>query len=75
MPFIEIDPTNPESIGLNPFIIGNPALCGLIVSLVIRGLYNPPSHTAELAYSEDISLQAIQNLVLLLKLLYGKMHD
>ncbi len=75
MPFIEIDPTNPESIGLNPFIIGSPALCGLIVSLVIRGLYNPPSHTAELAYSEDISLQAIQNVVLLLKLMYGKMHD
>ena len=76
MPFIEIDPTNAESVGLNPFIISNPALCGLIIASVIRGLYgHPASLSAELAYSEDISTQAIQNIVLLLKLMYGKMHD
>lgn len=75
IPVIEIDPTNPNSVGLNPFIIGTPHLCGLIISLVIRSLYNPASHTAELAYAEDISIQAIQNLALLLKLMYPKMHD
>lgn len=75
IPAIEINPTNPNSVGLNPFIIGNPALCGLIISLVIRGLYNPTSYTAELAYSEDISTQAIQNLVILLKLIYPKLHN
>ena len=75
IPVIEINPTNPESIGLNPFIIGNPALCGLIISSVIRNLYNPVNFTAELAYSEDISLQAIQNLVILLKVMYPKMHN
>lgn len=75
MSFIEIDPTNPNSIGLNPFIIGDPALCGLIISLVIRQLYGDAEHTAELAYAEDISTQAIQNLVMLLKLMYPKMHD
>lgn len=75
IPYIEIDPTNSNSIGLNPFIIGSPALCGLIISLVIRGLYSATEHTAELAYSEDIATQATQNLVLLLKLIYPKMHD
>ncbi len=75
MPIIEIDPTNPNSVGLNPFIINPPHLCGLIISLVIRTLYNPASHTAELAYAEDISTQAIQNLALLLKLMYPKMND
>lgn len=75
MPFIEIDPTNANSIGLNPFIIGDPGLCGLIISLVIRGLYNPDSLTQELAYAEDISTQAIQNLVMLLKVMYPRMHD
>ncbi len=75
IPVIDIDPTNPNSIGLNPFIIGNPALCGLIISLVIRGLYDPAGLTAELAYAEDISVQAIQNLVILLKVMYPKMHD
>jgi len=43
IPVIEIDPKNPNSIGLNPFIIGDPALCGLIISLAIRGLYEPRS--------------------------------
>ena len=75
IPVEEISPTNPESIGLNPFIIGNPGLCGLIISLVIRSLYNPASFTAELAYSEDISLQAIQNLVILLKVMYPNMNN
>lgn len=75
IPIIEIDPTNPNSIGLNPFIIPNAPLCGLIISLVIRTLYNPASHTQELAYAEDISLQAIQNLVILLKEMYPRLHD
>ena len=66
IPIIEIDPTNPNSIGINPFIIKNPALCGLIISLAIRGLYmNPGSYTAEMAYAEDIATQATQNLVIL----------
>lgn len=75
MPIIDIDPTNANSIGLNPFIIGDPALCGLIISIVIRGLYTPIQNTAELAYAEDISTQAIQNLVMFLKVMYPKMHD
>ena len=75
IPYIEIDPTNANSIGLNPFIIGNPALCGLIISLVIRNLYTPLTATAELAYAENIATQAIQNVVLLLKVMYPRMHD
>ena len=75
LPYIEIDPTDANSIGLNPFIIGNPALCGLIISLVIRHLFPLNTNTAELAYSENISNQAIQNIVILLKLIYPKMHD
>lgn len=75
IPVILIDPTDPNSPGLNPFIIGGPALCGLIISMVARALYNPPSHSAELAYSEDVAQQAIQNLVILLKVVYPKLHD
>lgn len=75
IPFIEIDPTNPNSIGINPFVIGNPALCGLIISLAIRGLYMSNNPTEDAVYSEDMSTQAIQNLVILLKVMYSKMHD
>lgn len=75
MPVIDIDPTNPNSVGLNPFIIGDPGLCGLIISLVIRSLYMPSSISEDTVYSEDMSTQAIQNLVILLKVMYPKMHD
>lgn len=75
IPVIEIDPTNPNSIGLNPFIIKAPDLCGLIISLVIKGLYDPANLNADQVYAEDIAIQAIQNLVILLKVMYPRMHD
>lgn len=75
LPIKIIDPLDPNSIGLNPFIIGNPALCGLIISLVIKGLYNSSTYTAEAAYMQDVALQAIQNLVILLKLIYSDLND
>ncbi|MDO5556097.1 MAG: type IV secretory system conjugative DNA transfer family protein [Clostridia bacterium] len=70
-----IDPIDKSSIGLNPFIIENPALCGLVISGILFSLYNPSTHTAELAYMYDLSQQAIQNIVLLMKLIYPKLHD
>lgn len=75
IPVIEIDPTNPNSIGLNPFIIKAPDLCGLIISLAIKGLYDPANLNADQVYAEDIAIQAIQNLVILLKVMYPRMHD
>ena len=72
-----VDPVNyEESIGLNPFaLIDSPPLCGLIISLILRAWYNPDTFTAELAYMEDISKQAVQNLVLLLKCVYPKLNN
>lgn len=70
-----VDPLDKNSAGLNPFIIGNPALCGLVISGIISSLYNPSSQTAEVAYMYDLAQQAIQNLVILLHLIYPKMHD
>ena len=70
-----IDPLDKNSVGLNPFIIGNPALCGLVISGIIASLYNPGTYTAELAYMYDLAQQAIQNLVILLKVMYPKLHD
>ena len=70
-----VDPLDKNSVGLNPFIIGSPALCGLVISGILSSLYNPESQTAELAYMYDLGQQAIQNLVILLKVIYPRMHD
>ena len=70
-----IDPCDPTSIGLNPFIINPPALCALTISLVLRNLYFPANKTEEAVYMLDISFQAIQNLVILLKVMFPRLNN
>ena len=70
-----IDPLDPNSVGLNPFILPTPALCGLIISMIIEHLYNARSATAELVYMKDLAYQAIQNVCIFLKVLYPLKHN
>lgn len=69
-----IDPLDPNSPGLNPFTLP-PALAGLMISLVIEGLYNAASATAELAYMKDLAYQALQNICVFLGELYPRRHN
>lgn len=70
-----IDPCDPTSVGLNPFVIEGPSLCALTISQVLRNLYFASSKTAELLYMDDMAFQAIQNLVMLLKVMFPKLND
>lgn len=70
-----IDPLDPNSPGLNPFILPSPTLAGLIISLVVEGLYNAASATAELAYMKDIAYQALQNICVFLGEMYPRRHN
>ena len=70
-----IDPCNPTSVGLNPFIIEGPSLCALTISLVLRNLYFASNQTEEALYMQDIAFQAIQNLVMLLKVMFPKLNN
>lgn len=70
-----IDPCDSSCIGLNPFAIEGPALCALTISLVLRNLYFASSKTEEAVYMDDIAFQAIQNLVILLKIMFPKLNN
>lgn len=70
-----IDPFDSNSIGLNPFTIEPPALCALTVSLVLRSLYTATNVTAEIAYMQDTAHQAIQNLVMLIKVMFPRLNN
>lgn len=70
-----IDPCDPTSIGLNPFIIEGPSLCALTISLVLRNLYFATNPTEEAVYMDNISFQAIQNLVILLKVMFPRLNN
>jgi len=75
IPVTIIDPLDPTSPGLNPFELYPPNLAGLIISLVIEGLYNPASATAELAYMKDLAYQALQNICIFLREMYPRRHN
>lgn len=70
-----IDPKNPNSQGLNPFAYDDPMQTAVAISTVLKGLYNTSSPDMELAYRENFSSQAIENLAILLKEMYPRMHD
>ncbi|MBR2786557.1 MAG: TraM recognition domain-containing protein [Clostridia bacterium] len=70
-----IDPKSPDSPGLNPFAYKDPMQTAVAISTVLKGLYDTSAPDLELAYRENFSSQAIENLAILLKEMYPRMHD
>lgn len=70
-----IDPNNSKSLGLNPFVYKDSSKTALTISSVIKSMYNTAHTDIDEAYKEDISMQAIENLVVLLKEVYPKMNE
>lgn len=70
-----IDPSSPDSIGLNPFIYDDPSKIAVTISSVLKGMYNTVHEEIEEAYKEDVTLQAIENLSILLKEMYPRMNN
>ncbi|MBR3134245.1 MAG: TraM recognition domain-containing protein [Clostridia bacterium] len=70
-----IDPDNPNSIGLNPFSFEDPVQSALLISSVLKGFYSDRNPEVELAYRENLSTQIIENLAILLKVMYPKLNS
>ena len=70
-----IDPSNTNSIGLNPFIYENPTKIALTISSALKAMYNNAHSEVEDAYREDFTIQAIENLAILLKEMYPRMNE
>lgn len=70
-----IDPSNNTSLGLNPFVYDDPSKIAITISSVLKGMYLSDNAEKEDAYSEDVTLQAVENLAILLKEIYPRMHD
>ena len=67
-----LDPLNPEeSKGLNPFVYDDPNKIAITISSTLNGLKAPDKDT----YQEDIIIQILENLTILIKLIYPKMND
>ena len=62
-----VDPSNSTSIGLNPFVYDDPNKIAITISSVLKAMYNTNHEAVEEAYREDVSIQAIENVSILLK--------
>ena len=70
-----IDPTDKSSIGLNPFVYDEPSKIAVAISSVLKSMYNNAHSEIEEAYREDSVIQAIENVTILLKVMYPRMNE
>ena len=71
-----VDPSQPaKSMGLNPFVYEDPSKIAIIISSALQGLDTTEENGHKNVYREEIALQIIENLAILLKLIYPRMHD
>ena len=70
-----VDPKNPESPGLNPFAYDNPMQTAVAISTVLKGLAHKAGYSVDIAYENTYSYQVIENLSILLKEMYPRMHE
>lgn len=75
IPYNIVDPNNPDSMGLNPFIYDDPIQTALAISSVLKGLFNYKSNEIKLTYIEDTAMQAVENLSILLKEMYPRLNN
>ncbi len=70
-----IDPMDPNSYGINPFTGSDPAKVAAIISTVLKGMYEAENAGGDNVFFANVTQQAFENLAILLKLVYPKMHD
>ncbi len=75
IPFNLVDPNNPDSIGLNPFMFEEPSLTAVAISTVLKGMYSSTHIDVEQAFRENTASQAVENLSILLKVMYPRLHN
>ena len=70
-----IDPNNSDSPGMNPFVYSDPIKTGIAISSVLKGLYATSRPDLQMAFRENAAIQIIENLSILLKEMYPRLHD
>lgn len=75
IPVYTIDPLDPDSFGINPFINKSPAKVASIISTVLKGMYESEDSDSSNAFFGQVTQQALENLAILLKLMYPRMNN
>lgn len=72
---IIVDPLHEDSIGINPFIEHDPAKVAMIISTVLKGMYESENPGDNNVFFGQVTQQALENLSILLKVMYPRLHD
>lgn len=70
-----IDPSDSNSIGLNPFVYDDPGKIAITISSALKSMYGTTHDDIGEAYRDDVAMQAIENLAIILKEMYPRMHE
>ena len=70
-----IDPDFVSSPGLNPFALEDPTQTAIAISTVLKGLYTDKNPELESAYRENLTSQILENLSILLTVIYPRMNE
>lgn len=72
---LTIDPKDPDSYGMNPFQNESPDKVASIISTVLQGMYESENPGTNNLFFGQVTQQALENLAILLKVMYPRMHD
>ena len=70
-----IDPSNADSVGLNPFVYDDPTKIAITISSVLKGMYSSTHLEKEETYREEFIIQALENIVIMLKEIYPRLNN
>ena len=70
-----VDPMDPNSIGINPFVNPKPMKVAVTISSVLKGMYETTHNDFDEAFRENIVVQAVENVTLLLKEMYPRLNS
>ena len=69
-----IDPANPDSIGLNPFVYDDATKIAVTISSVLKGMCSSKELEQEEVYREEFIIQALENITIMLKEMYPRLN-
>lgn len=75
IPYNIVDPDNPNSIGINPFVYDDPSKTAIAISSVLKAMYETTHTDVEEAFRENVAAQTIENLSILLKEMYPRLNN
>lgn len=70
-----IDPQDPDTYGINPFQNKDPDKAASIIATVLKGMYESENPGGNNVFFGQVTQQALENLALLLKVMYPRLHN